>query len=488
MQKLLFTLPVVAAALAAAPDCRGSEPQSDKLNVIYILADDMGYGDLSCYGQKHFKTENLDRMAAEGMLFTQHYAGSTVSAPSRSALMTGQHTGHTPIRGNKEIKGEGQIPLPANTYTLGQMFKSAGYTTGAFGKWGLGYPGSEGDPTNQGFDEFFGYNCQRAAHRYYPGHLWHNKEKVILKGNDGIHKVVYSQDLIHQKAMEFLAGNKDKPFFMFLPYVIPHAELLVPEDDILARYRNQFTEQPYVGQPGSDYGPDMITELYCSQQEPYATFAAMMTRLDKYVGEILEELRRQGLDKNTIVVFTSDNGPHREGGANPDMFSSYGPFRGIKRDMYEGGIRVPMIAWCPGKVVAGEKSDQISAFWDMMPTFAEFAGTKVPSKAQCDGISLVPTLFGQKGQKQHDYLYWEFHEQGGKIAVRQGNWKLIKLNVLQKKNKPVKTELYDLSKDIHEDHNVADEYPDVVKKLEKIMQKAREESDTFTFKQPSKYI
>ncbi len=434
------------------------------VNVIYILADDLGYGDIGCYGQQKIKTPNIDRMAQEGMLFTQHYAGCTVSAPSRCSLMTGLHTGHSQIRGNKEIKPEGQQPMTEDTYTLGKLMKSAGYTTGIFGKWGLGYPGSTSVPANMGFDEFFGYNCQRQAHSYYPDHLWHNNDTVFLHENDNEGRKIYSQDLIHEQALKFIRDNKDKPFYAMLTYTLPHAELNLPHDSIYQMYENAFEEVPYDGKMG-----------YHPSEKPYASFAAMVTRLDKYVGDVMAELKELGLDKNTIVIFTSDNGPHREGGANPDYFRSYGPLKGVKRDVYEGGIRVPMIAWGPEKIKAGVKSEHISAFWDVMPTLAELTGVTLPEAG--DGISFLPTLLSEGEQKQHDYLYWEFHELNGREALRSGNWKLIRQPVVGE----TILELYDLSSDIHEDNNLSQQNPEKVKELEVLMDGARTESPLFNF-------
>lgn len=478
-KQLALSLPLAASLLGTGCGEPSARPDQ-KYNIVYIVADDLGYGDLSCTGQQKFTTPNIDRMACEGMLFTQHYSGTTVSAPSRSCLMTGQHTGHTPIRGNREIGREGQLPLPEDTYTLGKMLQQAGYVTGAFGKWGLGYPGSEGDPTRQGFDEFFGYNCQREAHRYYPAHLWHNREKIVLEENTGGRKGQYAPDLIHQKAIEFIRQNKDKPFFLFLPYTLPHAEILVPEDEILQGKRGLYAEVPFDDpRPEAEYGPDMKTNLYCPQSEPYATFAAMITRLDKYVGEVLAELKKQGIDENTIVMFTSDNGPHQEGGANPDFFASYGPFRGVKRDLYEGGIHLPLIARCPGTIPGGKTSDHLCAFWDMMPTFADLAGVELPEQVQTDGISILPALKGEKGQKEHEYLYWEFHERGGKTALRKGNWKAVKL--FDKDPGKIKFELYDLSEDIHEDHDLSKEYPQIAREMELLMEKAHTPSKKFPF-------
>lgn len=457
------------------------------MNVIYILADDLGYGDLSCLGQTKFSTPNIDKLAQEGMLFTQHYSGSTVSAPSRSCLMTGQHTGHTYIRGNKEIEGaEGQEPLMADSYILPKMFKQSGYATGCFGKWGLGFPGSTGDPMNQGFDNFYGYNCQREAHRYYPNHLWKNREKVVLSENAKFNLVQYAPDLIHSEALKFITDNKLQPFFAYLSYTIPHAEILAPDDEILAQFKGKFEEKPFKARVGGEYNESMQVKEYCSQAQPYANFAAMVTRLDRQVGEIVAKLKELGLDKNTIIFFSSDNGPHQEGGANPDFFKSYGPFKGVKRDLYEGGIRLPLIAWAPGKVKSGVKSNQTCAMWDMMPTLAGITGVKLSKNVQTDGISILPTLTGKGKQKQHKFLYWEFHEQGGKIAVRKGDWKLIIQKVLVSKD--AEPELYNLAKDIHEDNNVAKQHPELVKELLQIMKNSHVDSKIFQFENESKYF
>lgn len=454
-----------SSMLAGLMGCNNAPSTEDKpLNVIYILADDLGYGDLGCYGQQKIVTPNLDKMAAEGMLFTQHYAGCTVSAPSRCSLMTGLHTGHSQIRGNKEIKPEGQLPMEENTYTIARLMKEAGYATGIFGKWGLGHPESFSVPNQMGFDEFYGYNCQRQAHTYYPDHLWHNSEVVSFPENVNPGRKVYSQDLIHDEALQFIRENKDNPFFALLTYTLPHAELNLPHDSIYQLYENAFEEVPYLYNGG-----------YAASEKPYASFAAMVTRLDKYVGDVMAELKAQGLDKNTIVIFTSDNGPHREGGANPDFFKSYGPLKGVKRDVYEGGIRVPMIAWCPDKIKAGVKNDHVSAFWDMMPTLAELTQVSIP--VNTDGISFLPTLFSEEGQQQHDYLYWEFHELNGREALRAGNWKLIRQPVVGE----TILELYDLNSDIHEDNNLAAQYPEKVKELTVLLDGARTESSLFNF-------
>jgi arylsulfatase A-like enzyme len=473
------------AALTTSCSSTGTKTKSlateiQKPNIVYILADDLGYGDLSCYGQKHFQTPNLDRMAREGMRFTQHYAGTTVCAPSRSSLMTGLTTGHTPIRGNKGWDPEGQWPLPAETYTLAEMLKDAGYATGAFGKWGLGFIDTEGSPNKQGFDEFYGYNCQSLAHNYYPSHLWDNEEKVILEGNSGDQFGQYAPELIHQRALQFIEKNNPKntgkPFFLFYPNIIPHAELLLPEK-YMEPFRGKFL--PEKAYKGAEPGDKRFRKgAYGTQPKSHAAFAAMVSLLDRQVGEVLDKLKELGLDKNTIVIFSSDNGPHLEGGADPDYFDSNGPLKGYKRDLYEGGIREPMIAWWPEKIKAGTTSDHVSAFWDVMPTLAELAGIEAP--ANIDGISFLPALLGKNGQKQHDYLYWEFHEQGGRQAIRKDNWKLVRYQVLD--STKTTTELYDLNTDLGEEQNVAKEHPEVAEDLLKLMSRARTPSDVFTFR------
>lgn len=448
---------------------------SDRPNIIYILADDLGYGDLSVYGQNKFETPHIDKLAAKGILFTQHYSGSTVCAPSRSALMTGMHTGHTVVRGNREIMPEGQYPIPDETYTLAEYLKEAGYVTGAFGKWGLGYPGSEGDPNFQGFDTFYGYNCQRIGHNYYPYHLWSNQDSIVLVGNSGTDKGEYAPNLIHEKTLQFLEDNRDRPFFAYVPTIIPHAELLVPED-IHKQYSGKFEpETPY---KGTDSGPGYKVGGYGSQPEPHAAFVGMVRLLDQQIGEIVKKVEQLGIADNTIIIFTSDNGPHKEGGADPDYFDSNGPFKGYKRDLYEGGIRVPMIVNWSHKIAEGSKTDHISAFWDVFPTVVDLLGGK--EVAGLDGISFLPTLAGKGGdQPVHPYLYWEFHELGGRQAVRMGNWKGVKYNVL--KDPTSQLELYDLSTDIGEENNVALEYPDITVEMQKILEKARTPSDVFTF-------
>jgi len=475
---------VLFCPMAAACSVAGGNT-GKPVNVVYILADDMGYADLSCTGQTHFSTPNIDRLASEGILFTSHYAGCPVSAPSRSCLMTGLNTGHTPIRGNKEIRPEGQLPLPQGCYTLAQMFKDAGYVTGAFGKWGLGFPGSEGTPGKMGFDSFFGYNCQRESHRYYPTHLWDNDSRYEIPANEAGGRGVYAPDIIQKRILDFIRTNRDVPFFAYLAYTLPHAELLVPDDDTFRQYSGMFEERPF---KGSDYGPVTDPAGYTSQDEPYATFAAMMTRLDAYVGEVAALLDELGIAGRTLVCFTSDNGPHREGGANPDYFRSYGDFRGVKRDLYEGGIRLPLVARLPGKIKAGSVTDEKAAMWDMFPTFAQIAGADV-SGLDLDGVSLVPTLFGRPSQQRHhDVLYWEFHENGGTAAVRRGDWKLIVSGLngryahLGEEGFPgIRYELYNIAEDIHEDNNLAGAHPEIVREFVGIIQSTHVPNTDFLF-------
>jgi len=410
-------------------------------NVVLIMADDLGWGDLGAYGQERVRTPQLDRMAAEGLRFTAHYAGSTVCAPSRAVLMTGLHTGHAAVRGNQELQPLGQYPLPAAEVTLAEVLRSAGYRTHAIGKWGLGPPGSDGDPLAQGFEHFYGYNCQRNAHFHYPEFLWRDGEKEALEG-------AYAHDRMAEEALAFVrAQDGSQPFFLYLPFTIPHAGLEVPADG-LAEYRGAFAETPW---------PE---RHYRGQAEPRAAFAAMVSRLDRDVGRLLAALRESGLDANTLVLFTSDNGPHAEGGADPGFFRSSGPFRGIKRDLYEGGIRVPLIAWWPGAVRPGV-TDQLAAFQDYLPTFAVLAGTRAP--AGLDGISFAPILKGSGAQARHRDLYWEFHERGGSQAIRAGKWKGVRLQVRRDADAPL--ELYDLEADPGETTDVAAEHPGVVARL-----------------------
>jgi len=454
------------AGLSVLPGCAGAgrTTAGRRPNIIFVLADDLGYGDLGCYGQKKINTPNLDSMAAEGMRFTQHYAGNTVCAPSRCTLMTGRHTGHCYVRGNMAGPGGfGELPIPDETVTAAELLKEAGYITGAFGKWGLGAAGTSGSPVRQGFDEFFGYLSQVNAHFYYPPYLWRDEQKVSLEANGDGREEIYSHDAIAAEALGFIERNASRPFFLYVPFTIPHAELRVPADS-LEDYRGKFAEKPFAGRH------------YGAQKTPRAAYAAMVSRMDGDVGRILELLKRLDIDKDTIVMFSSDNGPHREGGADPSFFDSTGGLRGIKRDLYEGGIRVPLIVRWPGRVEAGSVSDHISAFWDFLPSCAELAGLKVPE--DIDGISMVPTLLGRGAQqKKHRWLYWEFHEQVKKQALRMGDYKAVRLNVHKQPDGPV--EVYNLKTDPGEQRNCAAELPDIAAKLSRIMDSIRTPSEHF---------
>jgi arylsulfatase A-like enzyme len=466
-----------------------SPAQTRPPNIIFIQADDLGYGDLSVYGQRKFKTPNIDRLAAEGMRFTQYYAGSTVCAPSRSALMTGRHTGHTRIRGNA------RHPLAPEDLTVADVLKSApaapgatdatdrGYRTALIGKWGLGEAETTGVPNRQGFDYFFGYLNQRHAHNYYPTFLWRNEERVRLRNvvpeedseGAGIstNRVDYTHDLMVEEALQFVEKygkdemvggapsmpilRKARPFFLYLAFTIPHAN---------NEAKSKGMEVPDLGEFANTDWPD---------QEKAK--AAMIARMDRDVGRLIWTLKKLGIDDNTIVFFTSDNGPHREGGADPDFFDSNGPLRGIKRDLYEGGIRVPMIARWPKRIKAGSKSDQVWAHWDVLPTVAEIAGVKPP--ADIDGISMAHALLGAslgRRQRNHEFLYWEFHERGFAQAVRMGDWKAVR------KSPDSPLELYNLKKDIGEQNDVAVNHPDVVKKIEEYLKTARTESELWPIK------
>lgn len=448
--------------------------EESKPNIIYILADDLGYGDLSFLGQEKFETPNIDKLAAKGMFFEEHYSGSTVCAPSRSSLMTGQHTGRTFVRGNREVQPEGQYPISDESLLIPEILKDAGYVSGIFGKWGLGYPGSEGEPLKQGFDVFYGFNCQRLGHHYYPYHLWNNEEKVMLDENVGEAKGTYAPNLIHDRTLQFIEDSKDQPFFCFVASIIPHAELVAPEE-YMERFRGKLSEVKKY--KGVDSGPKLRQGPYQSQDEPRTAFAAMVALLDDQVGEIVAKTEELGIADNTLIIFTSDNGAHQEGGADPDFFDSNGVFRGHKRDLYEGGIHVPMIAYWPGKIEAASTTGHISAFWDMLPTFSDLAGLPMPEGI--DGISILPTLLGEGAQSNHPYLYWEFHERGGRMAVRMGKWKGVRYDVFKKPNKPM--ELYDLSKDPGEKNNLASAHPEVVQRIEAIMKNARVTSEVYRF-------
>lgn len=440
-----------------------STQKQPKPNIIFILADDLGYGDVGCYGQQKIKTPNIDALAKSGMKFTQFYSGSTVCAPARVSLMTGLHTGHTPVRGNKSFQPEGQAPLPDSSITIATELQKAGYATAAIGKWSMGYITTSGSPSKKGFEKFYGYNCQSLAHNYYPDHIWDNERRVEIPENV-IKPSVYSADLFQRKALEFITDQKsDKPFFLYLPYTLPHVDLTPPHDSLYNYYVKLFNEEPLVETNKRNLNGQFV-ELY-----PHAAAAAMVARLDTYVGEIIAAVNKKGIAENTVIVFTSDNGPHREKGGDPEFFNSNGIYQGIKRDLYEGGIRVPLIISWKGKIKAGQESDHIGAFWDFFPTFQQMAG--LPASKNIDGISILP-LLQNKQQAEHAYLYWEFHEGGGKQAVRWKNWKAIRLNVSNGKESA--TELYDISKDPSEKINVAVQNKEIVEKLESFMKQAHQ--------------
>ena len=463
MKKIFLTLCMVSTFCVGFSQTRP--------NVILIVADDLGYGDLGCYGQKLIETPNIDALAKNGISFTQFYAGTSVCAPSRASLMTGKHTGHTSVRGNFEIKPEGQLPIKDQEFTLAELFKSVGYKTGGFGKWGLGFPDSEGDPNKQGFDSFFGYNCQRQSHNYFPDHLWDNQTELKLP-NTLQNLEVYAPALIQQKSIAFLEKNKEAPFFLYLPYTLPHAALQIPAGDTtFAYYKNKFKEAPVAiknNWNGTNYQP---------QAYPKVAYATMVSKLDAYVGEVVAKVKALNLSENTIIIFTSDNGPHSEGGNVPTKFNSSAGFKGQKRDLYEGGIRVPLIVSWPNQIKPNQSTDFIGAFWDFMPTFADV--TNAPTPTDTDGLSLLPLLTNKGKQAQHPFLYWEFHEDGGKQAVRSGKWKAVKLDVIQHPENPIK--LFNLENDASEKNDVAKKYPKMVQRMTKIMNEQHRENPNFPF-------
>jgi len=477
-----------------------------KPNIIYILADDLGYGELGVYGQEKIQTPNIDALASNGMLFTQHYSGAPVCAPSRYMLLTGKHAGHARIRGNDEWaeRGdvwdyekavndpnlEGQRPILNTTVTLGKVLQNAGYKTAVVGKWGLGAPLTEGIPNKSGFDLFYGYNCQRQAHQLYPKHLWKNEEKIWLeneliaprtkldstaniadiKSYQKFEQKQYAPALMQQEVLQFIDDNKDQPFFMYYASPLPHLPLQVPHEYV-DKYVKLFGEEdPYVGNRG-----------YFPNRYPNAAYAGMITYLDDQVGEIIAKLKELDLYDNTIIVFTSDNGPTYTGGVDAEYFNSAKPFPNnygrTKGFTYEGGVRVPMIASWPGKIEAGSTTDHISAFWDVMPTFGELVKSEVPN--DIDGISFLPTLLGDKTQTEHEFLYWEFPSYQGQQAVRMGDWKGVRKNIF-KGNMIV--ELYDLKTDPAESNDVAALNPEIVAQIEAIMKREHTPAELDRFK------
>lgn len=495
---------VCAPVLLPAKSAKAQKEDASRPNILLILCDDMGYGDLACYGQPFISTPNIDRVAEEGIRFTQAYAGSPVSAPSRATIMTGQHSGHSHVRGNKEYwsydntmkYGDnvdfavvGQEPYDPAHKILPEILKDRGYCTGVFGKWAGGYEGSASTPDKRGVDEFYGYICQFQAHLYYPNFLnrfsralgdtavvrevMEDNMKYPMFGRKYFKRTQYSARIIHDKALEWIdKQDTQHPFVGFFTYTLPHAELAQPDDDILESYKKKFfVDKTWGGQESSRYNP---------VEHTHAQFAGMITRLDAYVGEIMAKLKEKGLDKNTIVIFTSDNGPHEEGGADPEYFGRDGKLRGLKRQCYEGGIRIPFIAWWPGHIKAGTVSDLPFAFYDLMPTFCDIAGVKNFRKrytnrslpGDCfDGLSIAPTLLGDNTKQQrHEHLYWEFHETD-QIAVRRGDWKLIVVKGIPR--------LYNLATDLHEDKDIAAEHPEIVRELFDIIRKEHTDNPMF---------
>ncbi len=499
---------ILIIPLLALLSCQAPQEEAPSLpNIIYILADDLGYGELGCYGQEKIETPNLDALVASGMRFTRHYSGAPVCAPSRAIIMTGKHSGHVPIRGNDEWNSrgevwnyramfkdstlEGQRPMPEGTITLGQLLKQAGYTTGIVGKWGLGAPHTHSIPNKMGFDFFYGYNCQRQAHTLYPLHLYKNEQRVFLQ-NDTVPPGTqlaeaadpydessyadfsladYSPELMFEEIQGFVDQNEKTPFFLYWATPIPHVPLQAPKKWV-DYYREKFgEEEPYLGNNG-----------YFPTRHPRATYAAMISYLDEQIGELIRQLKESGQYDNTLIIFSSDNGPTYAGGADTEWFDSAKPFatnygRG-KGFVYEGGIRVPMIAGWPGKIGEGTTSNHVSAFWDVLPTLCEVAGVEPPE--DIDGLSFLPALLGEQ-QAEHDYLYWEFPEYGGQIALRTGNWKLIRKG-LQKEPGPF--ELYNLEVDSLEQNNIADQHPELIQQMQTILDTVRTEPINDLFKIP----
>lgn len=482
----------------------GKFPKEKQPNIVYILADDLGYHDLGCYGQKIIETPNIDALAKTGMLFTDHYTAAPVCAPARCMLLTGQHGGHAYVRGNDEWNArgdvwnyqamfddprlEGQRPMPDSILTIAEVLQKENYRTGIFGKWGLGAPLTESTPNKQGFDVFFGINCQRQAHTYYPMHLWSNEERVFLDNKNVTPNTPlaanadsndpksyadftlneYAPAVIHKQALKFIKDNAAKPFFMYYASPIPHAALQAPPEKV-AYYRKKIgPEKPYTG------------KSYFPNQYPKATYAAMISTLDEQVGEIVQQLKNEGIYDNTLIIFSSDNGPSDEGGTPTPFFESASPFvtelGRMKGYVYEGGVRVPMIASWAGKVKPGTTSHHISSFYDFFATVCDIIGIKTP--VSTDGISFLPELMGKK-QPQHEFLYWEFPERQGQQAVRMGNWKAVRQEL---KKGVIKTELYNLSNDRKEQNDVAANNPEIVKKMDAIMKSQHRQSPVTQFR------
>lgn len=490
---VLFAYPVLLF-----PSCTGKPA---KPNIIFIFADDMGYGDVGCYGQQLIETPNMDKLAAHGKIFTNAYSASPVSASSRCGLLTGLHMGHAYIRGNdpwtergdvwdyyktsNNPSLEGQRPIPAETITIPELLKKQGYATGCFGKWGLGAPFTEGAPEKQGFDIFYGYNCQRQAHTYFPNHLWKNNERIAMnneiippatrlpeganiydkKSYDFLWQQDYSAELIHNESLRFIEENANNPFFLFYSTTLPHTSLQAPER-LVDKYVKKFgDEEPSLG--GSAYP--------C--RYPHATYAAMVTYLDEQIGEIIAKIKELGIYDNTLIVFSSDNGP----AGDPNYFQSAQPFQSksnrVKGSLYEGGIRSPFIAVWKDKIEAGTKSDLPIVLYDLLPTFCEISGAEKPLRT--DGISFLPELLGANHQKRHEYLYWEHAQSGGQQAIRFGNWKGLRVNINSKAN--TKIMLFDLQNDLQETTDVSALYPEIVDKMEQYMSETRTKPEIIHF-------
>jgi len=497
---------IVLGALLFLSCSRALQEEGSKPNIIFILADDLGYGDLGSYGQQLIETPHLDNLAANGMRFTQHYSGSPVCAPSRCVLMTGMHSGHAYIRGNDEWRArgevwdyramiadstlEGQRPIPENTSTIGKLMQSVGYKTGMIGKWGLGAPNTHGIPNRQGFDFYCGYNCQRQAHTYYPVHLYLNENRLYL-GNDTVaphtnlddgadpldldsynqyNLSTYAPDVMFSEMVKFIEQNKEQPFFFYWASPIPHVALQAPQRWIDYYVEKFGDESPYLGQGG-----------YYPHRYPHAAYAAMVSYLDENVGQLVQKLKEEGVYDNTLIIFSSDNGPTHNGGTDSPWFDSGGPFKSergwAKGVLHEGGIRVPMIASWPGKIEPGTTSDHISAFWDLLPTVCDISGAAIPENV--DGISYLPELMGSDNQEKHSHLYWEFPASNGQQAVRMDQWKAIRKNI---KDGNLELELYNLETDIQEQVNVAGQHPEIIRKIEEIMKNEHVPAEIDRFK------
>lgn len=480
----IFKLTILLFAFLASSVLHAADRRP---NVVLIMADDLGYRELGSFGQKKIKTPYLDKLAKQGMRLTQHYSGNAVCAPSRCVLMTGKHPGHAFVRNNKSMKPEGQQPIPADEVTIGELFAKEGFATGAFGKWGLGGPGTDGIPTLQGFKRFFGYNCQAHAHSYYPSYLWSNDKRVVLNNNppvpghagldgadakdpksyDKFKGQDYAPDRINHQALQFIRANKDRPFFLYYPTVIPHVALHVPDEELKPYHDLKWKDPPFTRDGGYGYTPHFT---------PRAAYAAMITRMDRYIGNILNLLDELGLADNTIVVFTSDNGTtHLKQEVDYNFFASVGELKGLKGSLYEGGVRVPTIVRWPGKVEAGSESNYISGFEDWMPTLLGMANSKTTPPNNIDGVDLTPTLLG-KTQPERPLLYREFSGYGGQQTVRVGDWKAVRQQ-LAKGN--LNVELYNIAKDIGETTNLAAQHPDIVARLTKVMEQQHTPSKVF---------